>query len=221
MEQQDPVLVLAEFAAQQYADANYPMGNFLESREAFTQRTAIQIADLIKNFQSVFQTAGQLFAEKDLEGNAKKTIAEIYNLAKKDPKNITNLLTEEQYHSLFDVAMSVYDSEDYESAFIMVSAVMALFPTYIQPYIILVSITWFQEGFDAAIMLYEQLTKVMKNPLLFCCAADCYLTSEDLHNQATGKRLLEEALELANSNPSEQETYKQLIPDIEEMLASL
>lgn len=221
--EKDPVLLISEFVAKIYADKEFPVGHFMENKESFTQRKSGELATTIRNFQQVFEKARVLFIERDIGGKAKHAMEKISDFAIKNrAKSVddTVILPQEYYGDLFDIAMNVYDNEDYDATFIMMSAIMALYPNFIQPYIIIATITWKNQGFDAAISIYEQLTKSLRNPLLFCCAADCYLSSNDTYYRNIGKVLLEDALALAKGNDLDRENYKDLIIDMERMLNS-
>ncbi len=113
------------------------------------------------------------------------------------------LIAEKDYQALFETAFQVYEKDKLEEASYMMSVLSLLQPLHVQPYILLGTIVWRQKGCAEACKMYNNFVQVLKDPLLYYYAADCYYHNKE---KAEAKKLLTEAVDLCKKLHSPEST---------------
>ncbi len=126
-----------------------------------------------------------------------------------------DILGERDYEKLMHIALQVYWDEDYTSAKEMFHLISHVFPLNAQPHILLAEIEGKQQGADAAVASYEKLVKILKNPLLFLYAAQCFRKANKIEK---AKDLLFQAMWLCSEEP---QAFAPLVHEIEDEIKQI
>ena len=187
--------------------------NEFETEEGAKLRRKAQIKASLKEYQKTILNGVSLFLSQDREGKVGKMLEKFKEMPT-SPEKIPEMMqsfSEEDYNSLFALALEVYEKKDLESAYPMMSTLVALFPTRLQPYLALASIEKEKNGVYAALRIYEALVQVMENPVLYYYAADAYLETGDKSKAADWAR---KALKLCEGD----ETMADLMGELRRLL---
>lgn len=170
----------------------------LETDEQRKLRKQAQEVQTLEDHHNRILQIAEIFASRDAEGKLIPIINKVQNAKLEDFAN-KQFMQASEFEALIITALAAYNDKDYETAMSMAAYISHIFPFEVQPYLIMATIIWKQEGVYKAADFYDKIIDVLHNPILYMYAADCFAAADKLDDARDALRL---ALQICNENTS-------------------
>ncbi|OHE73301.1 MAG: hypothetical protein A2007_01245 [Verrucomicrobia bacterium GWC2_42_7] len=194
-------------------------GNEIESRDQYRERKEVEVSVFLQNMEQNYAQGKNLFIKNN------PNVADFFS---KIDKSMTTkgeidplLLTEQVYQELLSTGEKCFAEKQFESLQIMMQTLILLFPKYLQSYIILANAICVEKGHSVAAEVYEKLIEHIEDPLLYSCAASCFVECDSESQKTKGINLFKKVITMITGNPEKYADYQYLQPEIESFIKNL
>jgi hypothetical protein len=183
----------------------------VESPEQQRERLRARVQGLLDGYDREFAAGLEILAHRT-EGEGAEVAGRW--LSKKDDLDafVKALAAdwEASFQPLLASTTALYDKDDLHAAKSALAVLVGVYPLEPEPYVLLGSIVWRQNGLAAAATYYDALLQAMEHPVLNYFAADVFFNGGD---RDRARELLKRARVLCDEQPEPSAKFRPLIED--------
>lgn len=182
---------------QDYFQSEINQPDPLESADSKRDRKIEEFTSIFESHNAMIQQASEIYKTHDKHGIITPIIDKVENGILADFQN-PDFLTDKDYEILMTAAVEAYNTGDHNTALRMAAYVAHIFPLQVQPYILMTTVYWAQEGAQKAAQIYDHLKDVLPNPMLYLYAARCFVAAEE---RSKAVDILQRAQKMIETDP--------------------